>query len=248
MKLIPTRFTCYYDESGTRRDPNTPAVVVAGLVASDQQWSKIVGEWETVLRDEGVARFHMRDFAHSKGEFKGWPEDRRLSFIRQLVATMKKVNKLFGVVVPICDFERANRKYMIEEIMYPPYPLAGWVCAQRVMRWHQKNYPQVPIQHVFEDGAEDKGKLMNRLKEVGVAATHAGKEKHIQFQMADLVAWELHKLVATAASGIDPGRIKYRESFNLLEQKAHDWGLYTQEKLVEHCEQAGIPRRNPRSQ
>jgi len=56
-------YTAYFDESGSPVEGK--ALVVAGYVASVEQWLKFDDEWRETLACEGVKRFHMRDFAHS---------------------------------------------------------------------------------------------------------------------------------------------------------------------------------------
>jgi len=60
-------FSAYFDESGTKAD--TVAVVVAGFIAPAEQWIAFEHDWKRILSMFKVSSLHMRDFAHSKGEF-----------------------------------------------------------------------------------------------------------------------------------------------------------------------------------
>jgi hypothetical protein len=60
-------YTAYYDDSGTSHD--TLAVVVGGFLATDEQWRYFERNWNQTLQRFGISLFHMKDFAHSVGEF-----------------------------------------------------------------------------------------------------------------------------------------------------------------------------------
>src|SRR5260370_36682908 len=74
----------YCDESRTLHDRYT---VVAGAVASVQDWLDFDGEWRAVLKENGVRYFRMSEFAHSVGPFsQEWKlnENVRQDFFRRL--------------------------------------------------------------------------------------------------------------------------------------------------------------------
>jgi len=58
-------FTAYYDESGS---PDAQAVVVAGFVASDDQWKEFERNWNESLQKFGISYFHEVEFAQSVGD------------------------------------------------------------------------------------------------------------------------------------------------------------------------------------
>jgi hypothetical protein len=62
-------FTAYYDESGS---PDAHSVVVAGFVASDDQWKEFERNWNESLHQFGISHFHAVEFAQSVGEFAKW--------------------------------------------------------------------------------------------------------------------------------------------------------------------------------
>ncbi len=61
--------TLYCDASGKERDP---ILVVGGFVASVDSWLQFDDTWNVSLADFGIQYFHMKEFAHSTGQFKGW--------------------------------------------------------------------------------------------------------------------------------------------------------------------------------
>jgi hypothetical protein len=78
-------FKVYLDESGSPDD--TTAVVVAGFLASLEQWIEFERNWKEAVASFGVTALHMRDFAHSNREFAAWKydEQKRQRFLSRLI-------------------------------------------------------------------------------------------------------------------------------------------------------------------
>ena len=65
--------TSYMDETGHPDDPNLEYVGMAGFVAPFGAWEVFESAWEDLMRNAGLSEpFHMKDFAHSVGQFKPW--------------------------------------------------------------------------------------------------------------------------------------------------------------------------------
>jgi len=71
-------FTAYFDASGSPDEGK--AIVVAGYVSTGEQWLEFDREWQSLLEQETVSQFHMRDFAHSLREFAEWKGDEPKTF------------------------------------------------------------------------------------------------------------------------------------------------------------------------
>jgi hypothetical protein len=68
--------TAYFDASGLPDDGSV--LVVSGFVSSARRWARFDSEWSKILQDSGIRIFHMKEFAHSTGEFKNWkPEEEK---------------------------------------------------------------------------------------------------------------------------------------------------------------------------
>src|SRR5712691_3625776 len=67
--------TAYFDESGTHAD--SPAVSVAGYLASDASWSAFADDWREALAIYKIPAFHMTDFVGGRGAFTAWPKAKR---------------------------------------------------------------------------------------------------------------------------------------------------------------------------
>src|SRR5437870_595584 len=106
------RFTGYFDGSGSPDD--TIAVVVAGFVATAEQWIEFERNWNDCLRDFEVSSLHMRHFAHSRGEFAAWKgnEEKRRRFLGRLISIIRiRVWHSFASAVVMEDYRNVDAKY-----------------------------------------------------------------------------------------------------------------------------------------
>jgi hypothetical protein len=241
-------YTAHYDDSGTADD--TLAVVVAGFVAADEQWPHFERNWNDTLRQYGISRFHMKDFAHSLGEFsqfKSNKEDRE-DFLRKLISHIKlRVVYSNAHAVLMDHYRRVNAIYALD-YAFPPYALAGRTCVARINLWAEKRgIRKNEIQHVFEDGSAGKRKLYERvLRDHGIEVAFKKKEECVALQAADLFAYEMlagNRFIFEKGV-VDYNKLRYpiRQLESLL-RDPYDWGTYTEQSLEEFCKNAPIPTR-----
>jgi hypothetical protein len=202
------KFVGFFDGSGSPDD--TVAIVVAGFVAKAEQWIEFERNWSECLRKFGVSSLHMKDFAHSRGEFSTWKEDeeRRRRFLGWLIGViLTRVQHSFASAVVMDDYRRVDSRYCLSEFA-KPYALAGCTCIAKVGKWAERWLKSSDeIAYVFEDGDKDKGDLI-RCTEKNFKTTPQvlGKEKTSAFQAADLLAYEnLLVNVAVAKAGLPSG-------------------------------------------
>ena len=80
--------TAYMDESGHSADPATHFAAMAGFVAPLEIMQVAGALWDKTIKKipfELQGPFHMKDFAHFCGEFKGWSEKKRKALFGQLI-------------------------------------------------------------------------------------------------------------------------------------------------------------------
>jgi hypothetical protein len=243
-------FTAYFDDSGSPDD--TLAVVVAGFVASDEQWAEFERNWNDSLKQFGISLFHMKDFAHSVGEFskfKGNKEDREW-FLRQLLAHINvRVRHSCGHAVLMDDFRKVNSLLAFEVFGITPYSLCGRTCLASVSNWAKRwGIAEDQIRYVFEDGSKGKGTLEQRiLRDKGITPVFKKKRESVPLQAADLFAYEMlagnRDIFKKGVDSFDGLRYPIRQLSVLLRQPL-DWGTYAQKDLEAFCENAGVPRRD----
>lgn len=106
-KILMT-LKAYLDDSGKLSDPNEKAAVVGGCIATVDEWSKLEPEWWQVIHEYEVTEFHAVDFAHFRGDFTGWTEDKRRTFLNRLMEIMQRhlynPSKPIGAFLPLSQF------------------------------------------------------------------------------------------------------------------------------------------------
>lgn len=236
-------YTAYFDESGSPDEGK--ALVVAGYVASDEQWLVFDHEWKEALAAEGIDRFHMRDFAHSKREFENWKgdEERRSRFIQRLIGIIReRLRCSIATAVILEDYRAINQKYMLDEFLGPPYAICGLTCVKNTLRWADQRGYIDPVRYVFEDGAKDKNKFKRIMGRFQLRDPIFGtKDDHLAFQAADFVAWESLKNYTQHESQTFR---RFRKSFAALYSMPTVWVVFPGVTLEQTCQNMGIPMRD----
>jgi hypothetical protein len=242
-------FTAYFDDSGSPDD--TLAVVVAGFVASDEQWEHFERNWNETLKQFGIPLFHMKEFAHFAGafsKFKGKKEDREW-LLRQLLSHIKlRVRHSCGHAVIIDDFRKVSGLYALESIHITPYSLCGRTCLASVSDWAKRcGIAEDQTRYVFEDGSKGKGTLVHRiLRDKGITPEFRKKHESVPLQAADLFAYEMlagnRAIFERGVDSLDAMRYPIQQLSDLLRHPL-DWGTYALKDLEEFCKNAGAPRR-----
>ncbi len=172
-------FTFYGDVSGST---NTPVLTAAGFIATPQQWIKLERRWKQIMTEYGVNELHMKDYAHSRGEYQSWngQEDRRRKFLSALIGEIApRVRHSFASSVYIPHYKEVDAKYGLREVV-SPLALAGCTIVAKVFRWAEyHSISRSEIAFIFEDGDVDKGDFMDRCKRVYGFFPHFPKEGRI---------------------------------------------------------------------
>jgi hypothetical protein len=69
LTLLSPMLSAFLDEAGTGDD--SPVMCVAGFLYTRKNLRQLDRQWKRALDDAAISHFHMSDYAHSKGEFKG---------------------------------------------------------------------------------------------------------------------------------------------------------------------------------
>ncbi len=202
----------YFDES--ERHVGRRLFAVGGYFALDDDWPAIERAWQEALSSAGVTRFHMKDFAHFRGEFAGWSESQRRQLINSF-ATIIGSDVLASVVgvVELDPFERSFRPALPPGHPYcEPYLLCLQICMERAYHWLAR--PPVPEDERFYFVCEERPKVKTAaIDHFHAVARHnpwgtrfagitfAPKADCVPLQMADLVVYEAGKEAANMLAG-----------------------------------------------
>jgi hypothetical protein len=124
---------CYADETGTHDAggvlPGAEVAAVGGYIGWKDTWDVFCQEWQAVLDEYGIRLFHTSEFRAPEQRtvppnhpYYGWPNDKRVRFIKALVRVARQ-NTLLGIVagVSVRDYEVAVPAKLKEEIGHPYY-------------------------------------------------------------------------------------------------------------------------------
>jgi hypothetical protein len=241
-------YTVYFDVSGS--PDQGVAVVVGGFIALDTQWAEFDRNWTDTLKIFGVSMLHMKDFAHSVGEFKTWKGDtaKRTRFLQCLISHLKlRARHSFVSTVMMDHYHEIDSKHILREA-FTPLALAGCTCIAKVKKWASRwGIDENEIALVFEDGDKDKGDLIKRVNQYHHRNPEfKTKEQCVAFQAADLLAYEhlkANRKIFECGTGV-LGIEALRRSLQALRAIPHgdegaDWGIHDLESL-ERCVDLGL--------
>jgi hypothetical protein len=198
--------TAYFDASGT---PDTQVLSVGGLVSTAEKWVAFSEAWQEILEAFEVSAFHMKDYAHSNGEFSSWKcdEPKRRRLLRALIRVIEDhVEYTVAHALLMNDYRAMDQKYCLSEFMRP-YTFVASSCVGAIGPWARgASYDPDAIAYVFEKGDIDQSDLPRcwesqfphmRIKPVFFKKSDKYPDPTIRpirpFEAADLIAYENHK-------------------------------------------------------
>jgi hypothetical protein len=251
--VAPDPLTLYCDASRTLADRFT---VVAGAVASVQNWKNFDREWREVLAENDLRYFRMSEFAHSVGQFKkGWKrnEQRRQEFFFRLARiVVRHVRCWVGAGVSREVYEAADRVYQLHEYNQP-FTACGLTCINLAQQWqHISHLDYLPMEYIFEEGDEPAGQLLERCKEwygqypifrKKIDDAASVEQPVTPLQVGDIAAYEIGKVCSMFDPEVEALYQHFRTSFGLLGATPHKWGLLTELGLRAEMNLRRVPRR-----
>ena len=137
-------------------------LIVAGGVASVEQWVHFEREWKAALAPLGTEIFHAVDFDQRSPPFDQLDEkDARHLYDLLIGVICRRVFQTISCAVNLEEVNKLNRKFLFNEAFGFPYPTCARSCIGNVEEWAKKN--EIPIdgvEFVFEDGAKNKGQIL----------------------------------------------------------------------------------------
>lgn len=194
----------YMDETGHPDDPVCNYVGMAGFVAPAGTWEVFSGEWQHTLNNAGLKQpFHMKEFAHFQGQFKGWSENDRKLLLGELIRHIRNTKAMpVGAIVSLRDYESLTPSQQAS--FRDPYYLAFQTASRGATIEALFDEPQEKVAMVYsyneEYGTDNGGraeKLWHQMKQtwehghlMGAYASDTPANL-CPLQAADLFAYEL---------------------------------------------------------
>jgi hypothetical protein len=211
--------TAYFDESGDSEDPNAHFMGMAGFVAPAEIWKQVEREWDAVVSDREFALteyFHMKDFAHGRGQFKGWEKSRKDRLHKALIDILVKAEVIpVGAIVHLESFNGLTEQQ--RGSFKSAYTLSAQECiglaaikamilmnSEKVSMVfaHQKTYGALEARG--PENLEQAGDLENLFYAVKRFLPHgsaigsygsSSPSESIPLQAADMLAWEFETIL-----------------------------------------------------
>lgn len=228
----------YFDETGHGDDPNTKYLGIVGCMQRAEDWIELEKEWANVLKTFGeLPYFHMNEFAHSDGIFKGWKgdEERRRQLYGELWKLIHAAQPLvIGSFVKLKGYKSLFHKDF-QQYLVDAYYFCYLQCLKLLIELIL-DVDSVPINTCttifdYKKGFMDNaGKMYNDI--IQRYPRHKGKIPSPVFrdmrvilplQVADIIAYESYKELEERDKGEN--------------RRAKRWGFIQLEKLI----RAGIP-------
>jgi hypothetical protein len=222
--------TAYFDDSG-----DGEVAVVAGYLSSVKMWEEFGDKWTKFLQKNNVNQMHRSQLESFKGEFEGWIPDQRTEFVKAAHVIIRRYTYVpVGIAIIKKDLEAVFPPgHSAREFRFYSWCIHG--CLAALGKWSKAHKKQDPISFVFEAGTEGRDQVdktfasLYRNPEIRSpdackieSWSFAGKNV-LPLQAADVVAYELFKLVKNV--GVDQGKRKIRYSALDLLKPPVDIGL-----------------------
>lgn len=202
-------------------------LAVAGFISSAKDWVDFDRAWRARLAEDGLAYFHMVDFAHSREEFTvGWRDDepRRRRLLGDLLKIIQNhVYHKVGFMIEVTGYEDrialANKEYFAATA----FAVAGKVAVAGAFSWCLENFKKAP-RIFFEHGDAASGSLDAALRPYGIRPRYEYKKDNEKtgelafspLHAADMLAYEMTKM---ASVEYVPGQpLRFRHPYDVFER------------------------------
>jgi hypothetical protein len=240
----------YFDASGThdsldRRGKPSPAVSVAGYLATPLQWQRFDKKWREILNDAGVPYFHATEFVARISPFDGWSEEKRLGFIRALIDTISG-NVTYGIGMAVSRAEYGSilvSEPMVRRVFGSPYTFCCHMCFCTGHDWALERKYTDSIKYVFESGdasgeilqAHTNARRNDQVRErfcfeIG-GLTFEDGVRVTPLQAADFLTYELYREMGLHLQP-NPGQQYTRNSLMALLQIPGEYKMYGADEVI----------------
>ena len=192
----------YLDETGHSSDETQQFNGMAGLLAQKRDWERVEEKWKATLKTFGIPYFHMKDFAHFRGFFVGWSEQKRQQLLGKLWTHLESINPIpIGVIFDMDAYR--SLPHQKRQQLTEPYMLScaamlsltggmlesiGLKRRATIVFSEQVQFRQCA--HEFYQYAVSRDAVVNKL----IAPPQFGDMRDvIPLQAADIMAYEFYK-------------------------------------------------------
>ena len=239
-RAVPvTDYALYLDDSG---HPDSESVfVVAGYVATEEQWKAFEPRWQAALKRFGLGDvFHMTDFMRER--MTALRRDQILSTLANVVHA--NTIRPFVRVVTMPVYKKLNEEFTLEECHGAPYALTARALAKEVNEWRAANLQDDDNLTVFvEQGTKHFGDLMQVFKRDKISIPTVVPKALPRVQPADVLAWEHFQYLRDHPLGSRPGK-NLERLVRPIRKKQDVEGIMQESDLRTLCVGTDVPKRH----
>jgi hypothetical protein len=210
--------TFYADDAGKKEAGKY--VVAGGYIGLVAQWERFCSDWRLSLASVGLPEFHASDFFTGNDIFVGWNSKERKADREKLLITLAEIIHDYSLMSFTCavhtaDWFEVNEDFMLEEMGFAPFSLAGRAVIERVQKWcGETRHDPSTVEYIFDQGSEDWGHLKIRSKDFDVEVIPRDRRKIRPLQAADWIAYE--EFLEAPRSETVPRTHPFRRSYGAL--------------------------------
>jgi hypothetical protein len=260
-RRLMVMFQAFIDDSGW--DGRSPVFVLAGYVATENQWEAFSDEWQTILdleEPKKLGPFKMAQasqFRHRTSPFYGFTPEQLHTRLRKLgVAINKHVEHGIISVVPIEPYRKVFTGRFHPDALDRPYFLSFYGVMTRLIGLTKQREISDGIDFIFDtQGGESIALLTAEYQRflalspqdlLGIAPANPkfeNDEKVRPLQAADMIAWLARRYYHDLALGRRPEENEFHEYLANLFKPEHDFLDMWTEKKLEQAAALLLPRR-----
>lgn len=204
----------YFDDSGDEKDRQHKACSLSGYIGTVDDWNKFEENWKKTLDDFDVPYLHMKEFAHFRGPFDKYKENKaeRKKLLISLISVIRE-SHLYGISSAI-RLKGLNKFIDEKNIYIEAYPFnLYWSMMQICHKWND-----TPIQIKLDKTNNARYKInkarnyartdlyfpnCDKQIEISLLESCLTFREVLPMQAADLLAWECRKDATTKDNWVE---------------------------------------------
>ena len=201
--MVVWQLTAFFDESGHPRDPKAKMFGMSCCFAPAKVWAALERQWQRRLDEVGIKQFHASDCETGGGIFFHWEKTKRLRTYKNFANIVARHNLVhITCVMDMLAYRRLEHEF--DPKLESPYMLAFVACLGALVREADKGIPAgekiaciIELQKEYKGVADISYQTIVAVTNMGrrllPVATFAPKEAFLEFQVADMIAYEFSK-------------------------------------------------------
>jgi hypothetical protein len=199
-----------------------------------------------LLQSENLQSFHMKDFAHSNGEFETWRNDarRRKNFIERIIGIISRRARIsIGILIDRGAYQNIAHRDIFANFYTNEYTACAFLSLLRTSSWATRYRITDRIAFVFDNGNPKRADFQRAFDMANVppiaeqhqfgSLTFADDKFVAPLQAADFIAYEFCKVY----TDLESKQLRIRQSLiKFLERFPNDLRIGNEELLLKMAE------------